>query len=132
VIKWQKLWEPDFKNFVVIRSTTTVKDSPCCSSRRNLRGAGRNLHEDNIFDENRELHPLKKRAQKKMSAGLYEHCADEAAKELKIARENAPPPSSLPEGEAYVGGDIISFLAIDEDGLIKEESFEWEQVRHRI
>jgi hypothetical protein len=107
--------------------------SPCCNSRRNLRHAGRNLHADNnIFDHNRELRPLKKNSGNKMSAGLYEHCADEAAKKLKYLRANAPSPSSLPEGVAYAAGDMISVVAIDEDGGVKEATFTYVEVRDRI
>jgi hypothetical protein len=111
--------------FTVSYDTATAANllsSPCCfpRSRRNLRGV------------DRELRPLRKSAKNKMSADLYELAADQAAKELQAARRNAPSPSSLPEGVSYIGGDFISIIAIDEDGLIKEETFEWSQVRHRI
>lgn len=110
-----------------------LETSPCCSGGRRERnllrgGGGGGGKANNDQSTPRELHPVKPR-KTPMSEAMYERAANEAAKTLAAAQDNAP--EYLPEGFEYVGGDYVSILAI-EDGEIKEETFEWEQVRHRL
>lgn len=100
-----------------------VKSSACCvpvkNSNRNLRGQ----------ENARELRPEKAPRSTPMSESLHYLAEGKAAQHLQAAREKAP--ASLPEGLVFVGGDFVNILAI-EDGEIKEETFKWINVRHRL
>lgn len=71
-----------------------------------------------------------KENQGELSTSLYEIAAQQAAKELKKNRDNAPP--HIPTGLKFVGGDFITIMVRDENGHIRDKFFQWHQVSNRL
>ena len=66
----------------------------------------------------------------KVSVAGHRDVLAAAAKGLKARRKNRQP--NLPADLAYVGGDAISVYIIDYDGVLKEESVTFDEVRDLI